>query len=140
MRASSLLNACCSIVRKISATPASCDFSSWIADCQEAADQRAVRFIADAVADTRLRAVAAFEQERVRDVFEDAAHLGGILAGAVEIEVSRDGGVKAMAWQVTRCCASKRNCRIAADADMGLTPDQREGLQLCMKRWTGATA
>ena len=49
---------------------------------------------------------------------------------------SRDGGVKATAWQVTRCCASNRNCRIAADADMVRTRSALR-LQLCMRRCPG---
>ena len=57
------------------------------ADGEEAADQRAVRFVAHAIAHDRLGAVTAFEQERVGDAFEDAAHLGGVGGGAVEIEM-----------------------------------------------------
>ena len=54
---------------------------------QEAAEERTVGFVAHAVADDRLRSVAALDQEGVGDAFEHAAHFGGILGSAVEIEV-----------------------------------------------------
>ena len=60
-------------------------------DCEEAADQRSVRFVAHAIADDRLGSVAAFEQEGIRDAFQDAAHLGGVGGGAVEVEMVARG-------------------------------------------------
>ena len=60
-------------------------------DREEAADQRSVRFVAHAIADDRLGSVAAFEQEGIRDAFQDAAHFGGVGSGAVEVEMVARG-------------------------------------------------
>ena len=60
-------------------------------DGEEAADQRTVRFVAHAVADHRLGPVAAFEQEGIGDAFQNAAHLGGVAGGAVEVEMIARG-------------------------------------------------
>ena len=55
--------------------------------CEEAAHQRSVCLVAHAIADDRLGSVAAFEQEGIRDAFQDAADLGGVGGGAVEVEM-----------------------------------------------------